>query len=257
MGILNVTPDSFSDGGRYLAIDAAVRHGLKLAKQGADLVDVGGESTRPGAIRVPAAVEKARVLPVVRELSSASVKVSVDTMRAGVAEAAVEAGAVLVNDVSGGLADPEMANRVADLGTPFVAMHWRAHSHMMNAHTRYGDVVTDVVAELRNRLEHLEAAGIPADRVLIDPGLGFAKTAEQSWELLRRLDSVTALGQPILVGASRKSFLSAYSGLADRDAATAALTAVLAARGVYAVRVHDVATSAVAVRAAAALTVHA
>ncbi|MCI2421446.1 dihydropteroate synthase [Saccharopolyspora sp. K220] len=259
MGILNVTPDSFSDGGRYLCADAALRHGVRMAEQGADIVDVGGESTRPGAFRVPAEEELTRVLPVVRELAGAGIPVSIDTMRSSVAEAAVDAGAVVVNDVSGGRADPAMARRVAELGTPYVAMHWRAHSAGMDAHARYGEVVKDVVAELRARLDELTAAGIRTNRIIVDPGLGFAKTAEQTWQLLRRLDALKALGHPVLVGASRKSFLARLAlpdplpGGVARDDATAAISAIAAARGAFAVRVHDVATSATAVRVAAAL----
>lgn len=253
MGVLNVTPDSFSDGGRYLTVDAAVEHGLRLVREGADLVDVGGESTRPGADRTPAAEERARVLPVVRELAAAGVAVSIDTMRAAVAEAAVAAGAVLVNDVSGGLADPDMARCVADLGTPYIAMHWRAHSARMREHSRYRDVVADVVAELRCRVHALVAAGLRPDRLIVDPGLGFAKTAAQSWQLVRRLDEVFALERHVLVGASRKSFLTTVApgsaaDAAEREAATTAVTAAAAARGAFAVRVHDVPASVVAAR---------
>lgn len=259
IGILNVTPDSFSDGGRYLQAEIAVRHGLRLIDQGADLVDVGGESTRPGAGRVPAREELTRVLPVVRQLAAAGVMVSIDTMRATVAEAAVAAGAVLVNDVSGGLADPLMASCVAELAVGYVAMHWRAHSAEMHAHTHYRDVVADVITELGARLDALTTAGINPDRIIIDPGLGFAKTAEQSWQLLRRLGALHTLGQPVLVGASRKSFLTGLAppsitpGTAFGDTATAAITALAAARGAYAVRVHDVATSSIAARIAEAM----
>jgi dihydropteroate synthase len=257
MGIVNVTPDSFSDGGACLEADRAIEHGLRLAADGADLVDVGGESTRPGAQRVPVEVELARVLPVVRALAAAGVVVSIDTMRARVADAAVAAGAAVVNDVSGGLADPAMARCVAHLGTPYVAMHWRAHSAQMQAHTRYRDVVADVVAELAVRLDRLSAAGVDLNRVVVDPGIGFAKTAAQSWHLLRRLEELAALGRPILVGASRKSFLAQVlppgTTASERDSATAAVSAIAAARGAFCVRVHDVATSAVAVRTAAAM----
>ncbi|MGW4490053.1 dihydropteroate synthase [Amycolatopsis sp. NPDC004368] len=253
MGVVNVTPDSFSDGGRYLAAEAAVEHGMRLVREGADLVDVGGESTRPGADRTPVAEERARVLPVVRELTAAGVAVSIDTMRATVAEAAVAAGAVLVNDVSGGLADPDMARCVAELGTPYVAMHWRAHSARMREHIRYGDVVTDVLAELRRRVEALVAEGLRPERVIVDPGLGFAKTAEQTWQLVRRLDELAVLERHILVGASRKSFLTTVApgsaaDAASREAATTALTTAVAARGAFAVRVHDVPASVVAAR---------
>ncbi|WP_433559349.1 dihydropteroate synthase [Pseudonocardia xinjiangensis] len=259
MGIVNVTPDSFSDGGACLEADRAIEHGLRLAADGADLVDVGGESTRPGARRVPVEVELGRVLPVVRGLAAAGVVVSIDTMRARVAEAAAAAGATVVNDVSGGLADPAMARCVAHLGTPYVVMHWRAHSERMHAHARYGDVVADVVAELALRLDRLTAAGVNLDRIVVDPGIGFAKTAAQSWHLLRRLEELAALGRPILVGASRKSLLAEVvtSGTggtpSERDAATAAVSAIVAMRGASCVRVHDVAASAVAVRTAAAM----
>ncbi|WP_326837962.1 dihydropteroate synthase [Amycolatopsis rhabdoformis] len=257
LGVLNVTPDSFSDGGRHRSVAAAVHHGLELAATGADLVDVGGESTRPGAARIPLAEELARVLPVVRELAGAGVRVSIDTMRSAVAAAAVDAGAVLVNDVSGGRADPAMARCVAELGTPYVATHWRAPSADMAAHSHYGDVVTEVVAELRDRLAALTAAGVRPERIVLDPGLGFAKTAEQSWQILRHLDALHELGQPVLVGASRKSFLAAFgpSGGPGREHATTAISTLAAARGAFAVRVHDVAASAVAVRVAAALAV--
>ncbi|MEV0042471.1 dihydropteroate synthase [Nocardia rhamnosiphila] len=254
MGILNVTPDSFSDGSRYLRTELAVQHGLRMVSHGADIVDIGGESTRPGAARVPVEEELTRVLPVVRELAHAGVSVSIDTMRSAVAQAAADAGAVIVNDVSGGLADPAMARAVAGLGIPYVATHWRAHSGEMHLHTHYRDVVGDVVTELRTRLDHLVDAGIEPEHIVVDPGLGFAKTAEQSWQLLRRLDALQALGRPVLVGASRKSFLArSVPDTAERDTATAAVTAIAAARGAFAVRVHDVATSAVAVRIAATM----
>jgi dihydropteroate synthase len=260
MGILNVTTDSFSDGGDYLRLERAVARGVALAREGADLIDVGGESTRPGAQRVPAELEKTRVVPVVRQLANAGIRVSVDTMRAEVAEAAVEAGAAMVNDVSGGLADPRMAARVAALGVPYVAMHWRAPSRDMHRFTRYTDVVRDVVAELGRRLEELVAAGLDADRIVVDPGLGFAKTSDQNWEILGRLDELAALGRPVLLGASRKSFLGNVLGRggvapppAERDIATAAVTAIAARAGVHCVRVHDVAANVHSVRVAGAV----
>lgn len=261
MGVLNVTPDSFSDGGLYLQHDRAVAHGFALAEAGADLVDVGGESTRPGAGRISADEERARVLPVVAELAAAGVAVSVDTMRAEVAEAAVAAGATLVNDVSGGLADPAMLATVAQLGVPVVLMHWRAPSDTMQQHTAYDDVVGDVVSELRRRLEAAEAAGVDLARVALDPGVGFSKTAEQNWEVLAGLDRVAELGRPVLVATSRKRFLGellAADGelrpTAARDDATTATTALAAARGAWCVRVHDVRASADAVRVAARWT---
>lgn len=261
MGVVNVTPDSFSDGGTYLATDAAVAHGLELRDEGADVVDVGGESTRPGAHRVDEAEELRRVLPVVRELASAGVVVSVDTMRASVAEAALAAGASIVNDVSGGLADEAMAAVVAEAEVPYVAMHWRGHSIDMASRAVYEDVVDDVARELSARLGALTDQGVDPQRVVLDPGLGFAKVAHQSWTLLARLDELAKLGRPLLVGASRKGFLGELlagpSGeprpAEERDVATAAVSALMAAQGVWGVRVHDVRATADAVRVAAAV----
>lgn len=248
MGVLNVTPDSFSDGGRFVAVEAAVEHGLLLHEHGADIVDVGGESTRPGADRTARNDELLRVLPVVAELSRNGVVVSIDTMRARVAAEAVAAGARIVNDVSGGLADPEMAAVVADLGAGMVAMHWRGHSHQMVDRAVYDNVVADVGRELAIRVEELLAAGIAADSLVVDPGLGFAKTAEQNWTMLGGLSALKALGFPILVGASRKGFL-AQVGTGrrlppdQREGATTALTVLLAQAGVWGIRVHDVAAA--------------
>jgi dihydropteroate synthase len=244
MGIVNVTPDSFSDA----HLDDAVEHGLQLLADGADLLDVGGESTRPGAARVSSAEELDRVLPVITGLVAAGAVVSVDTMRASVAAAALEAGAVMVNDVSGGLADDAMLPLVAARDVPYVAMHWRGHSADMQSRAVYGDVVADVCAELSARRDAARSAGITD--VVLDPGLGFAKDATHNWDLLRRLDALTALDCPLLVGASRKSFLGALLGrdAADRDAATAAVTVLAAQTGAWAVRVHDVRSSADAVR---------
>jgi dihydropteroate synthase len=261
MAVVNVTPDSFSDGGDALDPDDAVRAGLRALAAGADLVDVGGESTRPGASRVPEAEELRRVLPVVRGLVAAGAVVSVDTTRSRVAAAALDAGAQLVNDVSGGLSDPAMLPLLAEAQVPCVLMHWRGASDRMQELARYDDVVADVVRELGERLSAAEAAGVDLDRVVVDPGLGFAKTAEHNWALLRALPRLSALGRPVLVGASRKAFLGALLAAPDgaprppreRDAATAALTVVAARAGVWAVRVHDVAPSADAVRVAAAL----
>ncbi|WP_457030441.1 dihydropteroate synthase [Kitasatospora sp. P5_F3] len=261
MGVVNVTPDSFSDGGLWLDPAAAVAHGLALTARGADLVDVGGESTRPGAQRVTEQEELRRVIPVVRELAAAGVVVSVDTMRAAVAEQAVAAGARLVNDVSGGLADPEMAGVVAATGAPFVVMHWRGQSADMDELAVYQDVVADVVAELTGRMAALTAAGVKEEQLVLDPGLGFAKTSEHNWALLGRLAELTALGRPVLVAASRKRFLGTL--LADpetgeprparqRDDATAAVSVLSAQAGAWAVRVHDVAGTADAVRVVAA-----
>lgn len=249
MGVVNVTPDSFSDGGLWLDPAAAVAHGLALTERGADLVDVGGESTRPGARRVTEQEELRRVIPVVRELAAAGVVVSVDTMRAAVAEQAVTVGARLVNDVSGGLADPGMAAVVAATGAPFVVMHWRGQSADMDKLAVYQDVVTDVVAELKDRMAALTAAGVREDQLVLDPGLGFAKTEEHNWALLGRLAELTALGRPVLVAASRKRFLGtllANPGTGEprpareRDDATAAVSVLSARAGAWAVRVHDV-----------------
>ncbi|MFB7665088.1 dihydropteroate synthase [Kitasatospora sp. NPDC056138] len=261
MGIVNVTPDSFSDGGLWLDPAAAVAHGLRLTASGADLVDVGGESTRPGSQRVTEAEELRRVIPVVRELSAAGVVVSIDTMRASVAEQAVAAGARLINDVSGGLADPAMAEVVADTGAPFVVMHWRGQSADMDSLAVYRDVVADVAAELAQRMEALLAAGVKEEQLILDPGLGFAKTSEHNWALLGRLDALTALGRPVLVAASRKRFLGTLlanpetgepRSARQRDDATAAVSALSAQAGAWAVRVHDVAGTADAVRVVAA-----
>ncbi|NAZ82716.1 dihydropteroate synthase [Kineococcus sp. R8] len=264
MGVLNTTPDSFSDGGRFLAPDVAVARGVELVAQGADLVDVGGESTRPGAARVSADEEARRVLPVVRGLRAAGVVVSVDTMRAEVARAAVAAGAVVVNDVSGGLADPAMAATVAELAADvpelrYVLSHWRGPSDVMTSLARYDDVVAEVEAELGARLAAVEAAGVPRERVVLDPGLGFAKVAEHDWALLRDLPRLAGLGRPLLVGASRKRFLGSLLAAGgevppapERDDATAAVSALAAAAGAWGVRVHEPRASAAAVRVAAA-----
>ena len=243
MGVLNVTPDSFSDGGRYLDLQDAVTHGVEMHKRGADLVDVGGESTRPGAERVDPAEEIARVVPVIRALVAEGVPVSVDTMRAAVAAAALEAGASIVNDVSGGLADPEMSSVVAAAGVPYVLMHWRGHSTEMDSLARYDDVVTDVRSELLERVEAALAAGVAESSIVLDPGLGFAKLGDHNWELLQRLDELVELGFPVLVGASRKRFLGTLLGNRPpdgREDATAAVSALAAFNGAWGVRVHDV-----------------
>lgn len=261
MGVVNVTPDSFSDGGRYAEVDAAVAHGQLLLDQGADLLDVGGESTRPGATRPLVAEELARVVPVITELAARGAAVSVDTMRAEVAGAALAAGAVLVNDVSGGLADPDVLRVVAEHDAGYVAMHWRAHATEMQQRATYGDVVDEVRAELAARVEAAVGAGIRPDRLAIDPGLGFAKTAEHNWELLRHLDAFEPLGLPLLVGSSRKSFLGALlagpDGTArpvdEREDATTALTTLAGVAGVWAVRVHEVRRSVDALRVVARL----
>lgn len=250
MGVVNVTPDSFSDGGQWFEPAEAVRHGLELLAQGADLVDIGGESTRPGAQRPSQGEELARVIPVVRALAEHGARISVDTMRAHVAAQALDAGASLINDVSGGLADPDMVPLVARSGVPFVAMHWRAHSAQMDRAAHYGDVVAEVVAELSQRVEQLLAAGVARESIILDPGFGFSKSADHNWELLAGLGQVTALEHRVLVGTSRKRFLGRLDDTAgpdteptppsDRDAATAATSLIAAQAGAWAVRVHDV-----------------
>ncbi|KUJ67540.1 dihydropteroate synthase [Streptomyces albus subsp. albus] len=261
MGVVNVTPDSFSDGGQWFDTELAVKHGMDLIAAGADLVDVGGESTRPGATRVDEAEELRRVIPVVRELAAAGAVVSVDTMRASVAERAVEAGAALVNDVSGGLADPAMVPMVAATGVPFVVMHWRGQSIDMTSRAVYQDVVGEVLDELRESLDRAVAGGISPDRIVVDPGLGFAKDAEHDLALVAHLARLRALDLPVLVAASRKRFLGRVLAgpegspppARQRDAATAAVSALAAREGAWAVRVHEVAASADAVRVARAV----
>lgn len=259
MGVLNVTPDSFSDGGRYFTLDDALRHAHQMWDMGADLIDVGGESTRPGAERVEAEVEIARIEPVIKELSSAGVRISVDTMRARVAEAALAAGATIVNDVSGGLADPDMARVVADAGVPWILMHWRGHSKDMTSLATYGDVVAEVSEELNQRIDSALKAGVDGEAIVIDPGLGFAKEAPHDWALLRALDVFVRSGFPVLVGASRKRFIGRLLADVDgtprppdgREDATAAISTMAATQGVWGVRVHDVARSLDAVKVVA------
>ncbi|HWE90756.1 MAG TPA: dihydropteroate synthase [Pseudonocardiaceae bacterium] len=258
MGVLNVTPDSFSDGGRYLRRADAIAHGVAMRDRGADLVDVGGESTRPGACRVDAEVEADRVVPVIQALAEAGVPVSVDTTRAAVAAAALDAGAVIVNDVSGGLADPDMARVVAEHEAPWILMHWRGPSAEMDALARYQDVVTDVRDELSARVDAALAAGVPVGCLVLDPGLGFAKTAAHNWALLHRLDVLLKLGFPVLIGASRKRFLGRLLSDSDgsprppdgREDATAAVSALAAVAGAWGVRTHDVGRSLDAVAVA-------
>jgi dihydropteroate synthase len=250
MGVVNVTPDSFSDGGRYLETDKAVAHGLRLVEEGADLVDVGGESTRPGAQRPSEQEELDRVVPVIEALAAKDVKVSIDTMRATVAAEAVAAGAVLVNDVSGGRADPEMFATVARLDVPYVLMHWRAHSNEMLEHTDYRDVVGEVITELQEQLQQATKAGI-THSIAVDPGIGFSKTADQNWAVLRELDRFQELGHPVLVATSRKRFLGSLLDdrpPLERDDATTATTALAASLGAWCIRAHAVRPTADAVR---------
>lgn len=264
MGIVNITEDSFSDGGRHLAPAAAVAHARHLVAQGADLLDVGGESTRPGAIRVDRNDESGRVLPLVRALAADGVTVSVDTMRASVAAEALDAGAQIINDVSGGLADPEMLRVVADHACPVILMHWVSPDEYRAGAGGRADFGRDVVSAVRDhlarRVDAALAAGVDSGSIVLDPGLGFAKNAADNWALLNRLDSLTGLGFPVLVAASRKRFLGSLladraeepRGVDGRDPATAAITTLAAAAGAWAVRVHDVGPSVDAVRVAAA-----
>ncbi|WP_165063315.1 dihydropteroate synthase [Marisediminicola senii] len=257
LGILNVTPDSFSDGGVHADVDSAVAAAHRMVVQGADIIDVGGESTRPGAQRVPVEVERQRIEPVVRELAAAGIAVSIDTMNAATAAIAMQHGASIVNDVSGGLADPDMAGVVAAGGARMVAMHWRGPSATMNDRTDYGDVVGDVIADLDRRMQQLVAEGIDESRVILDPGIGFAKNAGQNWRLLAAMDQFTARGTPVLVGVSRKRFLADLLPDGEppvaRDAATAVISAMMASAGAWGVRVHDVAATAAALDAWSAI----
>ncbi|WP_438354955.1 dihydropteroate synthase [Microbacterium sp. CJ88] len=258
MGVVNVTPDSFSDGGRFVDADAAIAHGLRLRADGAEILDVGGESTRPGAERVDPAVEQERVLPVVRALAEAGAEVSVDTMNATTAVAAVAAGALIVNDVSGGLADPELLAAVAATDAEIVLGHWRGPSADMYAQAQYDDPVREVVAELARRVEAAAAAGIPPSRMIADPGIGFGKRGEQNWAVLRGLPRLIGLVPRVLVGTSRKGFLGSALGepdapvddLARRDLATAVTSVLAAQAGAWAVRVHEVTPTRDALRVA-------
>ena len=239
MGILNLTPDSFADGGRHNSFDAGVARGLEMIAEGVDIIDIGGESTRPGADRVSAEEEQARVLPVIAELSKHGVKISIDTMRADTAEKAVQAGAAIINDVSGGLSDPAMFATVKKLGVPYILMHWRGQSKEMNSRAIYKDVVNDVISEINSQIEAAIDAGINKSQIIIDPGLGFAKDAEHNWEILRNLKQFTSMGYPVLIGASRKRFLGGDSP-DEREAATIELTKTLVPQGIWGVRVHSV-----------------
>lgn len=252
MGVVNVTDDSFSDGGRFIDRDRAVEHGLALAAAGAAIIDVGGESTRPGAVRIDPAVEAARVAPVIEALASQGITVSIDTMHADVARVALEHGAHIVNDVSGGLADPNMAPLLAEAGVPWILMHWRSvGAEQPHRAPGYGDVVAEVRTELLSAVDAAVAAGVAPERLIIDPGLGFAKTAQHNWALLHALPEFIATGIPVLVGASRKRFLGALLSGPDgtlrppdgRETATAAISLLAAQHGAWGVRVHDVVAS--------------
>lgn len=239
MGILNVTPDSFSDGGKYNTCEKAIAHGLEMVAEGVDIIDVGGESTRPGADRVSASEEQERVLPVIEKLSQTGIPISIDTMRAETAQLAIEAGASIVNDVSGGIADDLMLESVAEMGCPYILMHWRGHSKDMNSRAVYGDVVKEVISEMQVQIDLALRAGIARNNLIIDPGLGFAKGAEHNWEILRRVNEFIDLGYPVLIGGSRKRFLGGNNP-DEREEATIALTKSLLDKNIWAVRVHSV-----------------
>ena len=239
MGILNVTPDSFADGGRHNDFESAVARGLEMIAEGVDIIDIGGESTRPGADRVSETEELERTIPVITELAKHGARMSIDTMRASTAEAAIKAGASIINDVSGGLADPDMLQTAAQLQVPYIAMHWRGQSKDMNSKAIYNDVANDVISELQERIMAALDAGIKANNLIIDPGLGFAKDADHNWKIIDSIDSFVELGYPVLIGASRKRFLGGDSP-DEREQATIALTQRLATTGVWAVRVHSV-----------------
>ena len=239
MGILNVTPDSFADGGKHDTYEKAVARGLEMISEGVDIIDIGGESTRPGAERVSAAEEQARVIPVIEKLSQSGIPISIDTMRAETAELAITAGASMVNDVSGGAADDLMHEVVAEMGCPYILMHWRGHSKDMNNKAVYGDVVIEVIAELNTQIEAALRSGIAKNNLIIDPGLGFAKDAQHNWEILNRIEEITDLGFPVLIGGSRKRFLGGETP-DEREAATIELTKNLLAKKIWGVRVHSV-----------------
>ena len=247
MGILNVTPDSFADGGLHYEESLAITHGLEMIEDGVDIIDVGGESTRPGADRISEEEEQARVIPVIRELAKKGVVISIDTMRATTAKLAVEAGASIVNDVSGGAADPDMFSTVAQLGCKYTLMHWRGHSKDMNEKAIYGDVVAEVIEEVTLQLDKALAAGVKRENIILDPGIGFAKNAEHNWEVLNRMDEFVALGYPVLIGHSRKRFLGGDHP-DEREEATVAVTQSLVGKGIWAVRVHGVKANVKAAR---------
>ena len=239
MGILNVTPDSFADGGRHNTFEKAIARGMEMVAEGVDIIDIGGESTRPGADRVSATEEQSRVLPVIKKLSQTGIPISIDTMRAETAVLAIEAGASIVNDVSGGIADDLMHESVAEMGCPYILMHWRGHSKDMNSRAVYADVVAEVISEIQLQVELALQAGVARNNLIIDPGLGFAKEAEHNWEILTRVNEFTDLGFPVLIGGSRKRFLGGSSP-DEREEATIALTKTLLDKNIWAVRVHSV-----------------
>jgi dihydropteroate synthase len=247
MGILNVTPDSFADGGKHLDPDVAILRGKEMIKEGVDIVDIGGESTRPGAERISAEEEQARVLPVIKGLIGEGTILSIDTMRASTAKLAVSSGATIVNDVSGGAADPEMFTTIAELDCKYVIMHWRGHSKEMNSKAIYNDVVNDVIAEINIQLKKALAAGIKSENIILDPGIGFAKDSEHNWEILKHLDQFTALGYPVLIGHSRKRFLGGDNPDLREDA-TVEVTKSLLDKGIWGVRVHGVKQNVEAIR---------
>jgi dihydropteroate synthase len=248
-GVLNVTPDSFSDGGLWHSPDSALEHARAMVAEGADVIDVGGESTRPGAARIDDGEERQRVEPIIRTLVSEGISVSLDTMRADTARLGINLGIDYINDVSGGLSDPAMLGVVAESDVSYIAMHWRGESDVMDGNASYGDVTRDVLTELRARIDAALGAGVAPGRLWIDPGLGFAKTPDHNWQLLRDLNQFVALGYPVLVGASRKRFLSPFGEApTDRDQATAIISVLSAEAGVAAVRVHDVARTTEALR---------
>ena len=240
MGILNVTPDSFADGGKHFTFEHALAHGLQMIEEGVDIIDIGGESTRPGADRVSESEEQSRVIPVIKALAGKGADISIDTMRASTARLAVEAGASIVNDVSGGAADPEMFATIASLGCKYTLMHWRGHSKDMNEKAHYRDVVAEVIEEVTIQLDKALSAGIKRENIVLDPGLGFAKDSEHNWEILKRLDEFQALGYPVLIGHSRKRFIGGDTP-DEREAGTLAISESLVGTGIWAVRVHSVA----------------
>jgi dihydropteroate synthase len=239
MGILNVTPDSFADGGINFETHIAITRGLEMIDEGVDIIDIGGESTRPGAERVSAQEEQARVIPVITGLAGRGVTLSIDTMRAETAQLAVQAGASIVNDVSGGAADPEMFATIARLGCKYTLMHWRGHSVDMNSKAIYSDVVKEVIDEVTLQLDKALAVGIKRENIILDPGIGFAKDPEHNWEILKRIDEFIALGYPVLIGHSRKRFLGGDTP-DSREEATVAVTQSLVGKGIWGVRVHGV-----------------